>query len=149
MSAAKKKKNNTRDERPLSGEVSGEDISRLRDGINSIDNQILSLLADRRKLSTEVAFSKATGKSPVRDPKREEQILARLIREGRNRGLDAHFVTRIFHEVIDDSVRIQQEYLQRRANPDNDEEGVIRVSFQGIEGAYSHLAAKSFFHQRS
>lgn len=130
---------------PLSGEVTGDDISGLRDGINSIDDDLLSLLAKRRLLSTQVAVAKAEGRSPVRDPGREEQILTRLIREGRARGLDAHFVTRIFHEIIDDSVRLQQEHLQRRANPSDEEPSVIRVSFQGIEGAYSHLAARSFF----
>jgi chorismate mutase/prephenate dehydratase len=68
-----------------------------------------------------------------------------LIQKGKEYGLDAHFVTRVFHEVIDDSVRLQQLFLIRSAN--QEKEGTRRVGFQGIEGAYSHLAAQKFLSQ--
>ncbi|MEE8143704.1 MAG: 3-deoxy-7-phosphoheptulonate synthase, partial [Planctomycetota bacterium] len=66
------------------------------------------------------------------------------IRSGREQGLDAHFVTRVFHEIIDGSVRLQQGYLQKSASGEGEPE-LIRIAFQGIEGAYSHLAALSYF----
>jgi chorismate mutase/prephenate dehydratase len=118
-------------------------IPALRRDINRVDEELLSLLARRRGLSQEMARAKAQGSS-IRDPKREEELLVRLIRAGREAGLDAHFVTKVFHEIIDDSIRLQQEYLQKLANRDGEPE-VIRVAFQGIEGAYSQLAAKEFF----
>jgi chorismate mutase/prephenate dehydratase len=120
-------------------------LSPLRNAINRIDESFLSLLAERRQVSLRVAESKVKNRAPVRDQKREEEMLVRLIHLGREQGLDAHYVTRIFHEIIDDSVRMQQEYLQRIANLDDGEDQLIRVAFQGIEGAYSHLAAQNFF----
>jgi chorismate mutase/prephenate dehydratase len=71
---------------------------------------------------------------------REEQLLDKLIVFGRNRGLDAHLVTRVFHEIIGDSIRSQQMHLL------NDDQPVLkRVSFQGIEGAYSEIAGRKYF----
>ena len=120
-------------------------ISSLREKIDRTDAEILELLARRRDLSQEVARAKNVQRSPIRDRQREEQLLIERIHSGRKRGLDAHFVTRVFHEIIDDSIRLQQGYLQKGANEEDGEQGLIRVAFQGIEGAYSHLAAKRFF----
>ncbi|MBI4585816.1 MAG: 3-deoxy-7-phosphoheptulonate synthase [Planctomycetes bacterium] len=122
-----------------------EEIRALRDKINEADNEILKQLALRRKFSAEIARAKDVDRSPIRDQKREEDLLVRLIRLGREQGLDAHYVTTVFHEIIEDSIRLQQEYLQRLANREGGEPEVIRVAFQGIEGAYSYLAAKKFF----
>ena len=120
-------------------------IGALRNRINRIDGDILQLLAERRGVSQQMAQVKTPRQTPIRDQKREEELLVGLIREGRRHGLDAHFVTRVFHEVIDDSIRLQRELLQKLANDTDGEPELIRIAFQGIEGAYSHLAAKEFF----
>ncbi len=117
-------------------------LERLRREINTTDATILQMLAKRRELSRQVIEDKAISGRPLRDEKREEELLARLIAEGRDLGLDAHHVTRIFHEVIDDSVRCQQLYLLEGSQPQTDEK---KVAYQGIAGAYSHLAAQKFF----
>ncbi len=122
-----------------------EEIRALREKINDIDHEILKQLAQRRKFSAEMARAKDVDRSPIRDQKREEDLLVRLIRLGREQGLDAHYVTTVFHEIIEDSIRLQQEYLQRLANREGGEPELIRVAFQGIEGAYSFLAAKKYF----
>lgn len=124
---------------------SATDMGALRDAINRIDGDFLKLLSERRAVSLSVAKTKVENRSRVRDQKREEEMLVRLIRQGREQGLDAHYVTRIFHEIIDDSVRLQQDYLQRIANAADSQPELIRVAFQGVEGAYSHLAAQNFF----
>jgi chorismate mutase/prephenate dehydratase len=123
------------------------DLKQFRDGINAIDNQILELLARRRKLVASVAELKERQDLQLRDAHREEQLLARLIAAGRQLGLDAHAVTRIFHEIIDDSVRSQQLFLQRSRNPEV-EQGTWHVAFQGGEGNFSSLAARKFFAER-
>ncbi len=122
------------------------EISALRGKITDIDGEILELLARRRDKSREMADAKTPDQAPIRDQKREEELLVRLIREGRAHGLDAHFVTEVFHEIIDDSIRLQQQHLIAVANKDGEAE-LIRVAFQGIEGAYSHLAAQDFFNE--
>lgn len=121
-------------------------LERFREEIDDIDGEILRALARRRDLSNRVIHAKSEGEIPLRDSRREEDLLSRLIRKGREEGLDAHFVTRVFHEVIDDSVRSQQLFLLRLGNP-QEGEGLRRVGFQGIEGAYSHLAARKYFAQ--
>ena len=50
----------------------------------------------------QVAETKIKHHIPVRDQKREEQLLVRLIKEGKKIGLDPHYVTQIFHVVIED-----------------------------------------------
>ena len=66
-----------------------------------------------------------------------------MIAKGRELGLDAHFVTRVFHEVIDDSVRSQQLMLLDQSK--DEQKSLHRVAYQGLEGTYSHMAAKEFF----
>ena len=51
-------------------------------------------------------------------------------------------MTRVFHEIIDDSVRYQQRYLLGTANP---EPARRRVAIQGTIGSYSEIAAQNFF----
>jgi chorismate mutase/prephenate dehydratase len=115
----------------------------VRNEISSIDEQILELLGRRRGLAREIIKVKDEQKVPLRDTQREEELLARLIRKGRELGLDAHLITRIFHEIIDDSIRSQQNILQKGLNPEGDRSH--RIAYQGIDGAYSQLAAKKFF----
>jgi chorismate mutase/prephenate dehydratase len=113
----------------------------LRRGIDAVDAQIIDALARRRQLAGQVAVAKDEQGAPLRDALREERLLAHLIGMGRTAGLDAHFVTRVFHEIIDDSVRSQQLHLL----PDYNRPELKTVAFQGIEGAYSELAGRKFF----
>jgi chorismate mutase / prephenate dehydratase len=119
-----------------------EEIDRIRDEINHVDERILEALAERHKLADRVVTSKKRQGTPLRDAAREEQLLAALIAKGRARGLDAHLVTRVFQEIIDDSLRSQQFQLM-----DYGAEGLRKVAYLGIEGAYSELAGKKYFSQ--
>lgn len=117
-------------------------LRQIRGEITRIDEQILVLLAERRRLSHAVAATKDVNTAVIRDPSREEDLLVNLVQAGRQKGLDAHFVTRVFHEVIDDSVRIQQEYFQRALNKGDTPS--LRVAIQGIEGSYSSIVTKKY-----
>lgn len=123
-----------------------DELDELRNQIDAIDETILQALARRREISGRVIEAKASRAIPIRDERREEELLSRLIQEGKKHGLDAHFVTRVFHEIIDDSLRSQQLFLLRSGN--EVPAGIWRVAFQGIEGSYSHLAARKFFSYR-
>jgi chorismate mutase/prephenate dehydratase len=117
-----------------------KELEKIRGEINSVDQRILEALADRRKLAEEVIQAKDQTGTPIRDALREEQLLTGLIAKGRSLGLDAHLITRVFHEIIDDSIRSQQLHLL-----DYGKSGLKRVAFQGIEGAYSELAGRKYF----
>jgi chorismate mutase/prephenate dehydratase len=117
-----------------------DELRKIREKISSVDERIIESLAARRKLAAEVLQAKDRTGAPIRDALREEQILSDLISMGRKQGLDAHFVTRVFHEIIDDSIRSQQLQLL-----DYKKEDLKRVAFQGIEGAYGEIAGKKYF----
>ncbi len=120
-------------------------IEELRNKINRIDSNIIELLSKRRDLSKEIILTKNISESPLRDQKREEEVLSRLIEIGQQHGLDAHFTTKVFYEIIDDSVRLQQRYLQKSDTVNGEKKEIIKIAIQGIEGSYSYLAAKKYF----
>ena len=126
--------------------MDSKDLPEIRKNINEVDSEIIKLLAKRRKLSKEVIRAKEVSDKPIRDQKREQDLLNRLIAFGKENGLDAHFVTKVFYEIIDDSVRIQQKYVHKILGEKINKES-IKVSIQGIEGSYSYLAANKFFAQ--
>lgn len=119
-------------------------MKEVRAKVNQIDEQILKLLADRRELSIKIVKLKNKEKSFIRDLEREKELLSRLIERGREIGLDSHYVSKIFQEIIGDSVKLQNQYVLNEENKDAIT-GVITVAIQGIEGSYSFLASKQFF----
>lgn len=127
--------------------MSSTELEIIRDKITDIDKQILTLLASRQQLTTQVAETKINQHIPVRDQKREEQLLVRLIKQGKQVGLDAHFVTQLFHVIIEDSVLNQQAILAARANPGSTLP-LNRVAFLGDKGSYSYLATQKYFARR-
>ncbi|MBU1099478.1 MAG: bifunctional 3-deoxy-7-phosphoheptulonate synthase/chorismate mutase [Bacteroidetes bacterium] len=120
-------------------------MDQLRSKINEVDEKLVLLLGERRNLSKEVIKAKDLDNLPVRDMKRESELLNRIIDAGKTQGLDTHYVTKVFHEVIEDSVRLQQNFLLNKSNKPLEERSSIRIAIQGIEGAYSFLAANKFF----
>lgn len=135
----------TPDEQTVEGSLNSESISEVRANINRVDEQLLRLLSERRTFSRAMAEAKQQERFPIRDREREEALLVNRIREGRSHGLDANFVTSVYHAIIDDSVRLQQHILQRRANPGEGQPEVARIAIQGVEGSYSHLSARKYF----
>jgi len=122
-------------------------IEKLRKEINDVDEKLVKLLSERRRLSKEVILTKETTQSPIRDPKREEELLRRIINTGKKVGLDSTYVSKIFYEVIEDSVRLQQKFVQTSRSERDGKKRSIKIAFQGIQGAYSYLAAKKYFSQ--
>jgi chorismate mutase/prephenate dehydratase len=119
-------------------------MDKQRNKINDIDTEIIKLLAKRRNLSKEIISFKNENKSSIRDKSREKELLTQLIKEGKKSGLDSYFVSKVFHEIIDDSVNLQNKIVI-------EEDNITSTSFskgvavQGIEGSYSFLAANKFF----
>ncbi|AUX94524.1 bifunctional chorismate mutase/prephenate dehydratase [Mixta gaviniae] len=114
----------------------------LRDKISAIDEQLLGLLSERRALAIEVAKAKMATHRPIRDIDRERDLLERLIALGHAHQLDAHFITRLFQLIIEDSVLTQQALLQKHLNQTDRQSA--RIAFLGPKGSYSHLAARKY-----
>ncbi len=105
-------------------------LDEIRTRISQLDQELLTLLAERRRLSLDVAKNKVAVQKPIRDQAREQALLEKLVTKAQDHQLDAHYVLSLFHTIIEDSVLIQQRYLQNLANPDN-QRPVARVSFLG------------------
>ena len=127
------------------GESQEPDLKSVREEIDRVDREVFRLLAERREKSLQAAHAKESQPDSFRDEAREEALLVARIQAGREVGLDAHYVTGIFRDILDDSLRVQQEYFQAKANVNT---AALRVTFQGVEGAYSHLAAQKHFARR-
>ena len=84
------------------------DIKDLRIKINNLDAELINLLAERRKLSQQVVKVKDVKGSAIRDQERESELLQRILTLGKEKGVDPHFLSKVFYEIIEDSVRLQQ-----------------------------------------
>jgi chorismate mutase / prephenate dehydratase len=119
----------------------------VRNQLDDIDRRIVADLAERDRLVSEVGNLKLALHGNLRDVQREEELLTRLVAEARTTGLDAHYVTRLFREILDHSVRKQQDAFVAHANPA--ERGTPQsVVYLGEEGSYSHQAACRHFEAR-
>ena len=118
-------------------------LEHIREEITQLDTELLALLARRKSLSIEVAKAKQANPRPIRDHQREQDLLVNLIQKGRPLGLDAQYVTRIYHTIIEDSVLSQQAYLQGLLNP-SQQEPMTSVAYLGPRGSYSSLAARRY-----
>ncbi|MCR3756064.1 MAG: fused chorismate mutase/prephenate dehydratase [Sodalis sp. Psp] len=116
----------------------------LRDQISSLDLKLLSLLAERRALSLDIARSKIVSQRPIRDMTRERNLLEFLAAEGQKRGLDSFYITRLFQTIIEDSVLTQQALIQLDLNQQQQVDRSVCIAFLGPKGSYSHLAARQY-----
>lgn len=124
-------------------------LAALREQIDTLDNQLLETLSKRLGLAQQVMAYKDAENLAQRDIAREQSLIRNLIAEGRAEGLDPHFVTKIFHEILAEGNRVQRDYLQSRLNARSSLSS-LKIAFQGIDGSYSHLAGRGFFNsQRS
>lgn len=120
-------------------------LDEIRTSITQIDNQLLSLLAQRREISLQVAINKQSELRPIRDLEREVELLKALIHRGKEKKLDSNYVTRLYHIIIQDSVELQQRYVQSQLKSDNHYQSEKRIATLGGPGAYSYLAANKYF----
>lgn len=123
------------------------DLNDIRTAITDTDQQILKLLARRRQLALDVAETKLSQNKPIRDQKREQELLLTLIEQGKTLGLDAHYITRLYHVIIEDSVLQQQVRIQGQLNGTSGT--VYRVAYLGPKGSYSYWATQKYFARRA
>jgi chorismate mutase / prephenate dehydratase len=106
-----------------------EGISKVREGIDAIDNEIVVLLKKRIDYAKQIGLLKDEGKRAKWDPQRERQIFERLLRD--NDGVFPEMALRsIFHEIIT-TCRLSQKQAE--------------VAYLGPEATFSHLAGVKYF----
>ncbi|OOF39633.1 chorismate mutase [Rodentibacter mrazii] len=120
------------------------ELSEIRQQITQLDRNLLKLLSERHRLAFDVARSKEITQKALRDTEREQQILKELIQfaENENYQLEPQYITSIFQKIIEDSVLIQQVYLQNRLNEQRSQN--LHIAFLGKRGSYSNLAARNY-----
>ena len=116
--------------------VTEPNLATLRDAIEALDRKLLGLLAERMRFADGIASAKLAAASPFRDPLREDQVLQRLRQAATGIGLDPHECERLYRVIMEMSVARQQAFVHELAS------APLRVAYQGVEGAYSHLAAQ-------
>lgn len=121
------------------------DLRALRDDLDAIDQTIVQALARRARIVTAVAQRKVDDDAAlIRDDRREAELLGHVGTLAASAGLDATYVRRLYRQILDHSVRVQ-ELRVSDAEPDAE---VVRVVYQGRVGSWSHMAASRHFEAR-
>jgi len=92
--------------------VTVPELEQLRAEIDSIDRDILRLVAERVRLVLRVGEVKRARQMPVYDPAREKDVLEKLSKSPPE-PLDAATVRSVFERLIDESRRIEQAHVSR------------------------------------
>lgn len=133
------------------------DLADIRIRIDEIDTQLLELFSERMSLAADVAAAKAETGKPVFDPARERAKLYDIVTRA-PRGLEAQ-ATSLFSLLISMNKAEQQRILAARDGAATAERAhavletvdepfptTATVACQGVEGAYSQIAATRLFH---
>ena len=122
-------------------------IRPLRDEIDRIDSQILSLLAKRQEQVEQVAALKKTCDMPVYHPAREEDMISRLRGRAREIGLDPDITENLFRIIIRQS-RVKQTFRMQYKGV-RPGAGVLIIGGAGQMGAmFASLFEKSGYRVR-
>ena len=108
----------------------------LRRELDEVDRALVDLIARRLEVVAEVGAAKARTDAPVRDLERERRVLDGVAAVAEQRGVSPDLVRRVFREVIGHAVDRQVAELVETSDVP------LVVGFQGVDNAYSHLAAQ-------
>lgn len=129
-----------------------KDLKKLREEIDKIDRQMVSLYQERMEIATGVAEYKIETGKKVFDKEREESKLATLTALG-DSDFNKNGIRELFEQIMSMSRKRQYQLLTAHGiyeKPDFTEVEKLdyreaRIVFQGTEGAYSQLALKEYF----
>lgn len=129
-----------------------KDLKELREEIDKIDRQMVSLYQERMEIAIGVAKYKIETGKKVFDKEREESKLATLTALG-DSDFNKNGIRELFEQIMSMSRKRQYQLLTAHGiyeKPDFTEVEKLdyreaRIVFQGTEGAYSQLALKEYF----
>lgn len=128
------------------------DLAEIRDEIDVIDKEILSLYEKRMSLASDVAEYKISVGKQVYDAQREKEKLDKLSSMASDAFLKQG-VRELFEQIMSTSRKKQYQILQKHGYEYDLEHSLVdeldlenkTVVFQGVEGAYSQQAMLQFF----
>ncbi len=128
------------------------DLVSLRDKIDSIDSQIVSLYEDRMDICRQVAEYKIETGKKVFDKQREQEKIAKVKSLTHNE-FNSHGIEELFEQIMSMSRKLQYQLLAEHGSlgklpfigVDELETKKARVVFQGADGAYSQAAMMQYF----
>ena len=88
------------------------ELEELRKNIDSIDRQILEILAKRMELVSKVAQYKKEKGITLKQPEREKQLIERNRAIAKELGLCEDFVESICRAIINESLRLEETIKQ-------------------------------------
>lgn len=94
---------------PVKAGSAGPDLQRLREEIERVDREIVSLVAERVRLAREVGKAKRAADLPTLDPAREASVVRRAGALAREAGLVDEEMRGLFWHLIGLSRRAQVE----------------------------------------
>ena len=77
-----------------------EEIQRLRERIDAIDDQILLALAERVKVCKAIGDEKKRQGKPVRDSTRENEVYSRIKEKSAKIGLNKAQIEAVYREIV-------------------------------------------------
>lgn len=128
------------------------DLSEIRQKIDELDRGIVDLYEQRIKLCEEVARYKiGTGKKVLDKEREKEKLVAieKLVADEKYK----HDVDELFRQIMAMSRKMQYKMLEENqmtlCQPyqiiDEIDKTKCKVVYQGVRGAYSHIATRQFF----
>ena len=124
-----------------------DQISPLRDEIDAIDSQILSLLARRQAQVEKVVALKKVHSIPVYHPAREEDLISKLRCKSHQSGLDPDFMEDLYRVILRQSRVKQTQRMEHKGVRPNAKVLIIGGKGQ-MGGLFASLFTKSGYEVR-
>jgi|WetSurMetagenome_2_1015567.scaffolds.fasta_scaffold423400_2 chorismate mutase len=84
------------------------DLKQLRQEVDSLDEQILKLLAARVKVCQAIGSAKKAKELPIKDAARESEVYARIRKQAAKLGLNSVQVEQIYREIVNMCSSVQE-----------------------------------------
>jgi len=117
----------------------------FRENVFQVNERLLQQLAALKQLISEKYQADTTADLLFGNRAQEEQLLSKILKRGKELGLDSYFLNQIFRNLFEYSQKIQNELFRIPTAEEKPAVDQIVVAFQGIDGAYSHLTAQKYF----